>query len=232
MALASNNNSSSKPKQSKAIKNKKLLILQSYVFKPDILNSYSRPQNYYNENLKFPVVDPNKPGKYNLKKNNNNPNFLSNQISSFENKNSSLNSKKHILKQSIKSLKAHLKDPSEYLNRKSFHKTKFLINKEGPENVEHLRNIFKDYINQNKFYKNEEIFRSPHLEKTTVLNMDQIKFLEKVNEDQSIMEKKYGWNVGNLKKNRLLLENLFLKRLEMKGKSQIYQINHNRDNDE
>ena len=62
--------------------------------------------------------------------------------------------------------------------------------------------------------------------------MDQIKFLEKVNEDQSIMEKKYGWNVGNLKKNRLLLENLFLKRLEMKGKSQIYQINHNRDNDE
>ena len=135
------------------------------------------------------------------------------------------------LKQSLQGLKTHIKDPSEYLNRKSFHLTKFMINKEGNDNVTHLKNIFTEYINHNKFYKNEEIYHFPDYEKNAILNMEQLKQSEKLDEDKAIMMQNYGWPTGNIKKNRLLLESLFLKRLEMKEKSNVYKINNTLEND-
>ena len=213
-------------KQYKKPGNKRLLILQSYVFKPDILGM-NLPIRDDRAKIKLPII------------NNSNHNRNAKSIESpeekqrdfFSNKanngNYGHNKLKNMnLKKSLQNLKLHKKNSSEYLNRKSFHKTKFIINKEGSENINHLKNIFKDYINYNKFYKNEEICNFPEYEKTAILNKFQLKYSEKLDEDQSLMIENYGWPIGNIKKNRLFLENLFLKRLEMKEKSEIFKINN------
>lgn len=228
--MAQKNPHSPHLKQSKKTGNKRLLILQSYVFKPDILSDVI-PREEFGK-IKLPLIN----NKNIPKENNNDNNFGAKNKKNdliFGEKNTKGHkiSKNLKLKQSLQSLRSHIKDPSEFLHRKSFHKTKFLINKEGPENISHLKHIFRDYIDNHKFYKNEEVCNFPEYEKTAILSLNQLKFSEKLDEDQSIMMQNYGWPTGNIKKNRLLLENLFLKRLEMKEKSKVFEINNTIEDD-
>jgi len=223
--MALNNNNSPHTKQYKKAGNKKLLILQSYVFKPDILsNAFSKKEN--SAKNKLPLIN-------NFPKNRTNKMLQGHMKDELFFKNKSMEHKisKNVKLKQLQSLKSHLKDPAEYLNRKSFHKTKFLINKEGPENINHLKHIFRDYINNHKFFKNEEVYNFPEYEKTAILSLEQLKRSEKLDEDQSLMIQNYGWPTGNIKKNRLILENLFLKRLEMKEKSNIFKINNTLDDE-
>lgn len=217
-------------KQYKNKESKKLYILQSYVFKPDIFGGLFPPKKEVKSiEIKLPAINHFK--KKNIKIMQKSEKIREEKL--FQNK--SMDNqvlRKLKLKESIKNLKFHLKDPSEYLNRKTFHKSKFVINKEGQENINHLKNIFKEYINHNKFYKNEEIQRFPEYEKTSILNMEQLKLSEKLAEDQNLMMQNYGWPTGNIKKNRLLLESLFLKRLELKEKSDVFKINTTFENDQ
>ena len=230
--MAQKNSNSPHLKQSKISGNKRLLILQSYVFKPDILSDAIPHREDFGK-IKLPMINNKNIPK---KENNNDNNFgiknMKNEMMFRERNNKGHKISKNLkLKQSLQSLKSHIRDPSEFLHRKSFHKTKFLINKEGPENISHLKHIFRDYIDNNKFYKNEEVYNFPEYEKTAILSLNQLKFSEKLDEDQSIMMQNYGWPTGNIKKNRLILENLFLKRLEMKEKSKVFEINNTLEDD-
>lgn len=206
----------------------RLLVLQSYVLKPDFINIIY-PQkahpNYQNNDFKLPkvkVMSNFKNNKEIVKKA-----FFSEELANYRKRNRNEN-----VKESFNDLRKNIRNPDEYLYTQNFHKEKFLIRKEDEKNISNMRNVLKKFINKNKIYQNDEsTFRSQDCERSSPFDINQLQFAEKLDEHKSLMRKKYGWREKNIKKNKLLLEHILLQRLELKENSNVYKINNqNEDN--
>lgn len=191
---------------------KRLFVLQSYVFKPDIINFYKANQDEKKNSVKLPKITTKKKTIHIM-----NRNFKK------ELENYKIKAKNQNVQFSLAKLRNHLKNPNEFLYRKSFHKEKLVISKEGKNN-EPFKELISNFINKNSFFHNEEIFKSREYEKSAPFDINQFNFVEQMEEDKSLMKRKYGWNDKNIKKNNLLLEHILLNRLEIKENSIVFNL--------
>lgn len=215
---------SSQKKKSGFPSNKaKLLVLQSYVFKPDFLKLIDPQKSTQNNSNDYFI-----PPKLKIKADFKNKKefakkaFFSKELLSYRKK-----YQNDDVKKSYNNLRKNICNLDEFLYTQNFHKEKFLIRKDDSINIAHMRSVIKNFINKNKFYRNDEInFRSQAYEKSSPFDINQLQFAEKLDEDKSLMQNKYGWRENNIKKNKLLLEHIFLQRLELKENSNVFKINN------
>ena len=75
------------------------------------------------------------------------------------------------------------------------------------------------FINKHKRFCNKDVIRLPKYEKTAPFFIDTMNFADNFLDDQKLVKKSFGYDEENLKKNHLLLENIYLERLIKKEKN-------------
>ena len=128
----------------------------------------------------------------------------------------------------LKELKQLQKIKPEKKNK--FHKTSFKIPKTN-ENVEKLKDILVKCIEKNRKFVNDEIFLNKEYEKHSPFFVGSLDFAEELNQSEKEMRNKYGYKQKNLSKNTLLLEGIYLKKLnERENKKKLIKENNNNKN--
>ena len=107
-----------------------------------------------------------------------------------------------------------------------FYKTKYRIPK-TKGNTNELQKVLCAFINRNKIKTaNVEVCHLPEYEKSAPFLLGTLDFVDKIVADNQIIEEKFGFESKNLRRNKMLLEEVLLTRLE-KRKNRPVKPNFN-----
>eukprot|EP00825_Cyclidium_porcatum_P025693 TRINITY_DN27864_c0_g1_i4.p1 TRINITY_DN27864_c0_g1~~TRINITY_DN27864_c0_g1_i4.p1 ORF type:complete len:235 (-),score=53.12 TRINITY_DN27864_c0_g1_i4:37-741(-) len=109
----------------------------------------------------------------------------------------------------MKQLKEIQKQPRK---RTRLHKTKFKILKSN-NNINTLQNIICNFIDENKKFINTEVVSIPAYEKNAPFLPQTLNFADQLIVEKQQFKEKYGYDEKNLVKNKCLLEQVILNRL-------------------
>jgi hypothetical protein len=99
---------------------------------------------------------------------------------------------------------------------------KFLINK-NDNNIQSIKGLICGYINSNKRYFNREVINIPEFDKRSSVQIDSVKFVDKVLPENELVRKTFGFDEENLARNNLVLEKVFLERIVRKERGKYLQ---------
>eukprot|EP01016_Furgasonia_blochmanni_P033213 TRINITY_DN3456_c0_g1_i3.p2 TRINITY_DN3456_c0_g1~~TRINITY_DN3456_c0_g1_i3.p2 ORF type:complete len:152 (-),score=27.83 TRINITY_DN3456_c0_g1_i3:194-649(-) len=104
----------------------------------------------------------------------------------------------------------------KFVETSKYHKTRFKIKKREEPRAEAFERVLCDFINQNKYLKNNTEKPLSNLPKN-ILPVESVKFVDEILPQKNLLKNKYGFDEDNLKKNHLMLEQYILKRMIMKN---------------
>ncbi|KAL4446610.1 hypothetical protein ABPG74_005548 [Tetrahymena malaccensis] len=114
-------------------------------------------------------------------------------------------------KQYISEINQISKQPPKKKTRR--HKTKFHIVKTN-KNIEKLSNIICNFIQDNKKFTGSDVAVVPQYEKNAPFAQSTLDFADQLIEDKQHFKEKYGFDENNLRRNKCVLEQVVLNRME------------------